>query len=414
MINSFLPKYSSKTARISIICMVVFVLTGHLSNLFAVEAAPPGLPGNSLKKSAPPVNNALEGLSPSVERRAVITRGDFSYENATLAEDVTWRGTVLVRGYLVIAPQATLRIEPGTVVRFMKSAILRQVPRLVVMGRLQCSGTEENPVLFAPNFAEAARGDWGGVLLLSSEKRNQCDHSRFEGAETAIEAHFSTITAKGVTISRAGTGLLLRDSVVALTAVVINDCETGLEVHDSELDLREGILANNRSGIAAYRSSLALTMVNINGSKQQGIVANECRVKLNACDLVLNVVGALLKGGEGQVLMSRFEKNSDVGLHLSGARIKVQRCLFADNLGDGLRMDDGRGIVWASAFSGNGGYNLANNGQEDVSAVQNWWGSNDEATIAAKLLASSIDVRVGAIACFPWLAEKPPALPKEL
>ena len=414
MINSFLLKYSSGTARISIICTVIFVMTGCLTCLFAVEAAPPGLLGNSLKKSAPAVNNALEGPSLAVERRAVIVQGDFSYENATLAEDVTWRGTVLVRGYLVIAPQATLRIEPGTVVRFMKSAILRQVPRLVIMGRLQCNGTEENPVLFAPNFAEAARGDWGGVLLLSSEKRNQCDNSLFEGAETAIEAHFSTITAKGVTVRRAGTGLLLRDSVVALTTSVINDCETGLEVHDSELDLREVALSSNRRGIAAYRSSLALTMVNVSGSKQQGVMANECRVKFNACDLALNAVGALLKGGEGQVLMSRFEKNSDVGLHLSGARIKVQRCLFADNLGDGLRMDDGRGIVWASAFSGNGGYNLANNGQEDVSAVLNWWGSNDEATITAKLPVSSKDTRFGAIAYSPWLAEKPTALPKEL
>lgn len=391
--------------------MVVYFLTGGLTCLYAVESAPQTPPGVSINKPGYSVVNAAGGTALAVERKAVLAQGDFSYENATLTEDVTWRGTVLVRGYLVIAPQATLRVEPGTVVRFMKSAILRQAPRLVVMGRLQCNGTVENPVLFAPNFAEAARGDWGGVLLLSSEKRNQCDNSRFEGAETAIEAHFSTFTAKGVTISRAGTGLQLRDSVVALTTAVISDCETGIEAHDSELDLREGILANNRKGIAAYRSSLALTTVNVRGSEKQGVVANECRVKFNMCDLELNGVGALLKGGEGQVLMSRFEKNADVGLHLSGARIKVQRCLFADNQGDGMRMDDGRGVVWASAFSGNGGYNLANNGQEDISAVQNWWGNNDETTIAAKLLISSKDTRFGAIAYSPWLAEKPLALP---
>src|SRR6185369_13207902 len=126
-----------------------------------------------------------------------------------------------------------------------------------------------------------------------------------------------------------------------------------LEAHDTELELREGTLANNRSGIAAYHSALALTMVNVRGSKQQGVAANECRVKFNMCELTANGVGALLKGGEGQILMSRFERNNDVGLHLSGARIKVLRCQFADNPGDGMRMDDGRGIVWASAFSGN-------------------------------------------------------------
>ena len=410
MINSFPQQQSLRIIKIVIICMVVFFLTGGLTYLFAVEDSPHSPLRVALKKSDTSVNSDLDGTSLPVERQPVITQGDFSYENATLVEDITWRGTVLVRGYLVIAPQATLRIEPGTVVRFMKSPIMRQIPRLVVMGRIQCNGTVEKPVLFAPNFAEAAKGDWGGVLLLSTEKRNQCDNIRFEGAETAIEARFSIFTAKGVTINRTGTGLLLRDSVVALTTAVISDCEIGLEVHDSELDLREGTLTNNRKGILAYRSSLALTMVNVKGS-EQGIMANECRVKFNSCATALNGVGALLKGGEGQILMSRFEKNGDVGLHLSGARIKVQGCLFANNQGDGIRMDDGRGIVWASAFSGNSGYNLANNGQEDVSAMQNWWGSNDEATIMAKLLDSSKNTRYGAVKVYPWLADKPLALP---
>lgn len=411
MITSFLQHQSFRIVKIVFICQLVFFLTGSLTYLFAVEESPHSPLRVTLKKSGPSANNAFDASSLTAERRAAIAQGDFSYENATLVEDVTWRGTVLVRGYLVIAPQATLRIEPGTVVRFMKSPILRQPPRLVVMGRIQCNGTVENPVLFAPNFTEAVKGDWGGILLLSSEKRNQCDNIRIEGAETAIEAHFSIFTAKGVTINRTGTGFILRDSVVALTTAVISDCETGLEVHDSELDLREGILTNNRRGIAAYHSSLALTMVNIRGSEQQGVMANECRVKFNTSVLVLNGVGALLKGGEGQVLMTRFEKNSDVGLYLSGARIKVQRCLFADNQGDGMRMDDGRGIVWSSAFSGNSGYNLANNGSEDVSAMQNWWGSNDETTILAKLRDSSKDPRFGAVVVSPWLSEKPLTLP---
>ena len=410
MINSFPQQQSLRTIRIVIICMVVFFLTGGMTHLFAVKDSPHTPPRVTLKKSDTSVNSDLDGRSLPVERQTVITQGDFSYENATLVEDITWRGTVLVRGYLVIAPQATLRIEPGTVVRFMKSPIMRQTPRLVVMGRIQCNGTVETPVLFAPNFTEAAKGDWGGLLLLSSEKRNQCNNIRFEGAETAIEARFSIFTAKGVTINRTGTGLLLRDSVVALTTAVISDCEIGLEVHDSELELREGTLTNNRSGIIAYRSSLALTMLNVKGS-EQGIMANDCRVKFNSCAMALNAVGTLLKGGEGQILMSRFEKNSDVGLHLSGARIKVKRCLFANNQGDGMRVDDGRGIVWASAFSGNSGYNLANNGQEDVSAIQNWWGSNDEATIMVKLLDSSKNTSYGAVGVYPWLADKPPALP---
>ncbi len=360
----------------------------------------------------PAVSHALDGTaSAGRERQAAVTRGDSSYENITITEDVTWRGTVLVRGSLVVAPQATLRIEPGTVVRFMRSAIMRQTPRLVIMGRLQCSGTADKPVLLAPNVVEADKGDWGGVLFLSSEKRNQLDNCRIEGADTALEARFSTLASKGVGISRSTTGVMLRDSTANLSSLAISACETGLESHDSELDLRDATLTDNGRGIAANRSTLVMASVNVRGSGQEGVLAHDCRVRFSSCELAGNGVGALLKGGEGHLLMSRFVRNRDAGLHLAGARIRVQRCLFADNTGDGMRVDDGRGVVWASAFSGNGGYNLATTGQEDVSAVQNWWGGTNEAAILAKLSGNPRGTRSGTIAIAPWLAEKPAALP---
>ena len=364
-----------------------------------------------LERARPTGNNAFDATPVAREHRAVITRGDSSYEDLTITEDMTWRGTVLVRGSLVVAPQATLRIEPGTVVRFMRSAIMQQTPRLVVLGRLQCIGTADKPVLLAPHFLEAARGDWGGVLFLSSEKRNQLENCRIEGADTAIEAHFSSFSAKGVTIARSGTGVLLRDSTATLSMAAISACETGLGSHDSELDLREATVTDNRRGIAAYRSTLVLASVKVTGSDQEGVLGEECRIRFSSCEVADNGVGALLKGGEGQVLMSRFVRNRNAGLHLAKARIKVQRCLFGDNLADGMRVEDGRGVVWASIFSGNGGYNLANAGSEVVSAVQNWWGSNDESMIVAKVFDASRDARRGAVIVAPWLAEKPAVLP---
>jgi len=359
----------------------------------------------------PAGSNGLNATTKILDRRTAVTQGDNSYEDITITEDVTWRGTVLIRGSLVIAPQTTLRIEPGTVVRFMKSAVKRQAPRLVVMGRLSCNGTPDRPVILTSNFKEAVRGDWGGLLFLSSEKRNIIENCRIEGAETAIEAHFSQFTAKGVTIARAVNGLMLRDSTATLSMAVISNCETGLEAHDSELDLRDWTLVDNRRGIAAYRSTLVLATVTVRGSDQQGVLAEECRIKFSSCELADNNVGVRLKGGEGQLLMSRFVRNRDAGLHLTGARIKVYRCLFADNVRDGMRVDDGRGVVWASAFSGNGGYNLANAGREDVTAVQNWWGSSDESTIVAKILDAARDAGLGKIVFGPWLSEKPTVLP---
>ncbi|HEY3308947.1 MAG TPA: right-handed parallel beta-helix repeat-containing protein [Desulfuromonadaceae bacterium] len=384
------------------------------------EDSPPSKPVFSIKTPAntsqpaarpipQPTIDKSDAPASGIERGLILTQADFSYQNATLSEDTTWRGSVLIRGSLVIAPQATLRIEPGTVVRFMRSAGQRQTPRLVVMGRLQCSGTVEKPVSFSSNYSGPMKGDWGGIFFITTDKRNQIEFCRIEGAETAIAGHFSTVTAKGVSITRAVTGIVARDSVVSLANLVISDCETGLDVHDSEIDLREGNLTENRRGISAQRSSLAISQLAIRASEQQGILAEDCRIRISNCELSANAVGAKLKGGEGQIFLTRFTKNSATGLHLSGARVKVQRCLFAENLADGIQMDDGRGVVLTSSFINNGGYNLINNGREDIIAVQNWWGSSNEETILAKLRGTGKDARFVEIA--PWLAEKPAGMP---
>jgi hypothetical protein len=345
------------------------------------------------------------------DRTPLVSTGDSSYENVTLTEDITWRGTVLIRGYLVVAPQATVRIEPGTEVRFMKSPILRQLPSLVVMGRLQCNGTADKPILFAPNFSDAARGDWGGILLLSSEKRNQFDNIRIEGAETGIEARFSTLIVKGAQFARTATGMLLHDSTATLSGVVINGSETGLEAQDSEIEMKDSTLEQNRRAIVARHATLVLVAVSVRDSVQQGITTDECRIRFNACELAGNSGGARLNGGEGHIFRTRFVHNRESALQLVGARLKINQSLFADTSGDGIRMDDGRSVIWGSVFTGNSGYNLSNAGREEISAVQNWWGSNREADITAKLFDASAAAGIGRIRISPWLSEKPVALP---
>lgn len=373
-----------------------------------VAANPEPLPKTAdpqpVRPLAPPA--AVEEL-PTQERLPVISHGDTSYENTTLTEDVTWRGTVLIRGWLVIAPQATVRIEPGTVVRFMKSPIMRQTPLLVVQGRIHCGGTPDSPVIFTSNYEALARGDWGGILLLSSGKRNLFEYVRIEGAKTGLEAHFSTLLAKGVTITNSAIGMLLRDTTATLSAVDVNGCATAIESHDSEVELRESSLVNNRRGIVARDSTLVLLSLSLRNNREAGLVADRCRIRLSSCELSANAGGARISGGEGQISGTRFTGNSGVGLHLSAARIRVQQCLFADTAGDGIRVDDGRSLVWNCAFGGNSGYNLVNAGQEEISAVQNWWGSSQEELIRAKLSAAG----QGPINIAPWLTEKPEALP---
>lgn len=373
---------------LSIRCVLLFIFL-WMSGLYLVkpvQAAP-------TPSDTPPNFDQTEGV----------------YKDATLKEDVSWRGTILVSGYLVVAPQATLRIEPGTVVRFSAGGTSRQMPRLVIMGRIVAVGAPENPIRFLQ--ARSAGGTWGGILLLASEKRNRLEHCYIEAAQTAIDARFSGFTAKNLTVTNSTTGVLLQDSVVSMQGCAISTCETGLEVHDSELDVRDSVISENRTGMALLRSAVVISSVVLRANTQQGILSDDCRLKISSCEVVDNAAGARIRGGEGRLFMSRFTRNRDTALHITGARLTINRCRIADNLRDGMLLSDGRAVVWDNDFSGNAGYNLVSAGLENLLAVRNWWGTADESSLMAKIRIGSENKSSGALGVFPWLTEKPVALP---
>lgn len=379
--------------------IILFLI--YVSPVFSAEA-----PVSRTKISQLPA--ASGGQANSAERATLRFKSDFSYENATISEDVSWKGTVIIRGYLLVAPQATLRIEQGTEIRFMKSLLNSQQPRLIIMGRIQCNGTADRPVLFAPNFRDVVRNDWGGILLLSSEKRNLLEFCRIEGATTAIEALFSTLSTRGVVISNSANGIRLNDSTATLSQLEISYTDTGLESNDSEVDVQEGTFGNNQTAITLQHTGFSMNSVKIKGNRS-GFLAEESRIRVSGCEFSANEVGAGIVKGEGQLLLSSFTGNREVGLRLKGARIKVQRSMFTNNKGDAVQVEDGRSIIWGSAFSGNNGYNVINQGKEQINAVMNWWGSNEEPVITGK--TGSRKAGNGLVIVAPWLDRKPSGLP---
>ncbi|MBL0226360.1 MAG: right-handed parallel beta-helix repeat-containing protein [Geobacteraceae bacterium] len=359
------------------------------------------LPGLCLA-ALTPVVPAQQGLRPVANQVTSV------YENATITEDVSLRGVVSIKGSLTVAPQATLRIEPGAEIRFTTNKGSRLLPRLVVMGRLHAAGTLDHPIIFTSGSAPPLKkGAWGGILLLSSEKRNQLEHCRIEYAETALEGRFSNFSLKSVAISASVTGLMLHDTTAGVTQSSISGCETGIEAHDSEVDLRDTAIAQNRRGTALYRCAVVMSSVTVAGNSQQGIMAEEGRIKLTSCEVSGNGVGLYIKGGEGQLFMSRFVRNNDTALHLDTSRLKINRCQISENLRDGLKLEDGRATIWGNAFGGNGGYNLVNTGTEIITAVQNWWGAADEKSVKSKIFDANLNGRVGVVQIFPWLLQKP-------
>jgi Right handed beta helix region len=159
------------------------------------------------------------------------------------------------------------------------------------------------------------------------------------------------------------------------------------------------------------KSAVVLASPKIMNNQLTGLEADECRIKITGGEFSGNTLGARIKGGEGQIVMSRFLRNRQTALHLLGSRIKIQRCLFAENSQDALRTEDGMALLLNNAFSSNGGFNLYNAGREVVSARQNWWGTADQLLIGQKIYDEARDKNTGTVHIFPWLNEKPPLMP---
>lgn len=332
------------------------------------------------------------------------------YEGSIISEDVSWRGSILVRGFVVVAPQATLRIEPGTIVRFAATSE-QHLPGLVVQGRLNAAGTAEQPIMFTADSAAPSRGAWGGIVLLSTEKRNLLEHCRIEYAQNGIDVRFSSVNVKMVSIEHARTALQSHDSTVQMAASSISDAETGIEIHHSEFDARDISVSACQRGGVFHASAVAMSSSKFIRNVQSGLEIVDCRVKISNGEISENEVGARIKGSEGQLLTTGFQRNKLSALHLIGSRIKIQRCLFTENKQDGVRTEDGLALLLNNAFGSNGGYDIYNGGNEAVSARLNWWETTDQNKISQKIYDGNRDKNAGRVHVFPWLSEKPQLMP---
>jgi len=294
------------------------------------------------------------------------------YGDQVLSEDTVWRGEVLVEGVLSVAPQATLSVEPGTVVRFRRKGA--QAPTLVVQGRLVAIGTKETPVLFTSNFAEPAPGDWQGILLLGTEKKNQLENCRIEGAETGLEVLFSNVTLKGVRAERAVVGLKFQDALVVMDGGGVSECDTALRFSESEATLRGLTLTGNRRGLSALRSSIYLQDGVFSGNQAAAFSGDSCKVKIQGGALQGNGSGLMLLGSEGSVVGVKLMKNREFGLSLAASRVKVNGSVISGNGNNGMIVADGAAVVWDNAIYENAGYDLYYAGLEDFRAPANWWG----------------------------------------
>jgi hypothetical protein len=323
--------------------------------------------------SAAPVDApAPKPAVPLAARDEAPIKATVVYQDRFLDQDTVWRGDILVEGVVTVAPQATLNLEPGTVVHFRRKGT--QAPLLVVQGRIVASGTRETPVLFTSNFAVPAAGDWQGVMLLGSEKKNLLENCRIEGAQTGLEVLFSNLTLKNVRSERSETGMRFQDAVIVMEGGGASACDTGLSFSESETTLRNISVVGNRIGLSARKSSIYLLDANLSGNQAAAFSGDGCRVKIQGGAALDNGSGLTLLDCQGGVAGARLAKNREHGMSLTASRIRLSGNQISANGNNGLIVYDGASVAWDNAIFDNAGYDLYNAGNEEFRAPGNWWG----------------------------------------
>ncbi len=268
------------------------------------------------------------------------------------------------------------------------------------------SGGVDKPVIFTSINEDAATGEWQGIVLLSSGKKNLIENCRVEGAETGIDASFSTVTMKNTFCSRCRTGVRMQDSIAVMTGGGAGECGCGLILYDCEADIRSADFFGNRLGIYAARTSLSLADSRISGNNLLALTADACRLNISGNSFSDNGSGLSLTGCEGSVSANRIAKNAVYGLVLTRSRVKVNANEIAQNARVGLMIDDGKGIAWGNALSANGDYDLYNAGTEEFRAIGNWWG-DAASDVAGRIYDRRMDDTHGRVLYLPVLQTRP-------
>jgi hypothetical protein len=292
----------------------------------------------------------------------------FTYRSDSIVEDSHWRGLVLLEGWITVAPQATLFIHPGTVIRVGNGG------GILVQGRLALKGEKDSPIVITSLYDESRPSDWQGIFFSGTDKNNSLENVRIEGGGTAINARFSSFSAKNISISNSAAGVQLQDGAASLAEASFIGSGVGIAVSNSELELDSVSFEGPGVGIVATASALIASDILIKGSSSTGLSAEESQLKIERLTAIGNETGARLKKCEGSISSSFFRNNRESGAVLTSSRIKMTGNLFTGNR-IGLQLDDNLPAVWGSSFYNNKSYNLLYLGEGKLFFGGNWFGT---------------------------------------
>lgn len=184
-----------------------------------------------------------------------------------------WEGAYRIDSFLEIPEGVTLRLQPGTVLRFAyddRDGDGYGDNGLHVRGSLVAAGTAEAPVLLTSAEDEPRPGDWEG-LLLDDSKGSLFEHSTIEYARHALHTHFSSGKITRSRLVRNIEGTRLGDSRFEISWSLIAGNESkGLNFRACANHIHHNDITRNGTGIFLFETDTESVMEENNIHNNEG------------------------------------------------------------------------------------------------------------------------------------------------
>jgi outer membrane protein assembly factor BamB len=179
------------------------------------------------------------------------------YRDTTITDDTLWAGQIVIDGTVRVAKQATLRIAPGTQVRFVRrdaDADGLGDASLVVEGRLLAVGTRQQPIQIKSAEQHPQPGDWLEIRVDFSREVH-LRYCEIRDSAYTLHAHFTRGLVEDCTIHDNIDGCRLGEATFTFRNNLIeNNSGKGINFRNSRVEAHHNIIRHNGSGVFLFET----------------------------------------------------------------------------------------------------------------------------------------------------------------
>lgn len=303
----------------------------------------------------------------------------------TLWQDTVWQGEILIDGVLTVAPEVTLEIRPGSIVRFTRNDSNGDEigeHELFIQGNFLALGTVEKPILFTSAEKIPRAGDWGAINMMTSVTENVLENCLVEYGYRGFHAHFATARLVNSTFRYNRRGAQFQESTVTIDHCRFEDNYNGLQFRDSTVSIVDSRVTGGYWGLRCVYSTLAMTDSLVENNRINGVHFRDSEIEFSNNRIVQNRRGLYLQRSKGTISGNILSSNSEHGLFLEDSEGVIQHNDISRNGRSGLRMINSTLQMNDNNIIDNDEYAVINDGDQSVRISGNWWGTTDKQLLA--------------------------------